>query len=191
MKKLVAFLAIACLILLALLVTSLRIHFSYRNTMEHGYSRLKKQVSGEETDEQKLNRQAFKELLLQYSGTNLLYSENLKRPIRAVSEENWNLIEYAFLFNFTNEKIQKNTIQLSTSFTEDNTIVAFYYMPTDSSFSLQESPPKDGWIQLEKSATGNYILPLIDVEESNGCKFIAFKYLLDNDMIFYGLIAFK
>lgn len=134
---------------------------------------------------QKLYEQCYAEIIWQNSQMNLLYCPEFEYPIiRAVAENNWNLIEDAFIFN-TSSKKDLDIIEVSPC---ASGIKEFSYLPADDMTSESKNPPESGWISVSPNEQGNYLLPLKEGKEIAGSYYTVFKYVI-YDYTYYGMIA--
>ncbi len=134
---------------------------------------------------QKLYEQCYAEIIWQNSQMNLLYCPELEHPvIRAVTENNWNLLEDASIFN-TSSKKDLDIIEVSPC---ASGIKEFSYLPADDMTSESETPPKSGWTQISPNENGNYYLPLKEGKEISGSYYTIFKYVI-YDYTYYGVIC--
>ena len=132
-----------------------------------------------------LYRQCYLEMSWQIYGVNLLYCEDFEFPvIRAVSEDNWNLLQDADLVNFSTQEVEEITVSLCSS---NVAISNFYYLPTNDKLSLAQNPPKSGWIEVSSDA-GEYTIPLMEAEKHGSERYTAIKYTIGDDT-YYGIIA--
>ena len=135
--------------------------------------------------EQRLYEQCYAEIVWQNSQMNLLYCSELEQPvIRAVAENNWNLIEDAFIFNVSSQA-DLDIIEVSPC---ASGIKEFSYLPADDMTSESKTPPESGWIPTSPNEQGNYLLPLKEGEEINGSYYTVFKYVI-YDYTYYGVIC--
>lgn len=134
---------------------------------------------------QKLYEQCYAEIIWQNSQMNLLYCAELEHPvIRAVAENNWNLIEDAFIFNISSKE-DLDIIEISPC---ASGIKEFSYLPADDMTSESKNPPELGWIPVLPNEQGNYLLPLKGGEEIAGNYYTIFKYVI-YDYTYYGMIC--
>lgn len=132
-----------------------------------------------------LYKQCYAELVWQSNQVNLLYCAELEQPvIRAVADNNWNLIEDAFIYNSSsNENL--DVIEVSPCALG---VTEFYYLPADDITSESKNPPESGWIQTSANESGNYLLPLKEGDVVNGNYYTVFKYVIYDD-IYYGMFC--
>ncbi len=134
---------------------------------------------------QRLYEQCYAEIVWQSNQDNLLYCLDLEQPvIRAVAENNWNLIEDASIFN-TSSQADLTIIEVSPC---TSGIKEFSYLPADDITSESEIPPESNWIQISPNESGNYLLPLKEGEEITGNYYTVFKYVIHNDT-YYGMFC--
>lgn len=139
-------------------------------------------------DNLSMYEQCYYELWGQFFQKNLMYCQQLELPIiRAVSEDNWNLINDVYIINFTNRSLKNAELSISLLYDE---MSAFYYMPTDSQFITKENPPKEDWIELQPNESGNYVIPMSKIPADNeGFKYIAIKYTIEELQNYYGMLV--
>lgn len=135
--------------------------------------------------DQHLYEQCYAELVWQSNQANLLYCDKLEQPvIRAVADNNWNLIEDAFIFN-TSSQADLDIIEVSPCALG---VTEFYYLPADDRTSEAENPPESDWTPVSPNESGNYLLPLKEGEEITGNYYTVFKYVIHNDT-YYGMFC--
>lgn len=181
-KKFFSLVTIFCIVVLAYLI------YSYYNQKEMqlplASSTANNYIVHNNNNEQ-LYEQCYAEIIWQNSQMNLLYCSELEYPvIRAVADNNWNLIEDASIFN-TSSQADLTIIEISPC---ASGIKEFSYLPADDMTSESETPPKSGWTQISPNENGNYYLPLKEGEEISGSYYTIFKYVI-YDYTYYGVIC--
>lgn len=181
-KKFFSLVTIFCIVVLAYLI------YSYYNQKEIqlplASSTANNYIVHNDNNEQ-LYEQCYAEIIWQNSQMNLLYCSELEYPvIRAVADNNWNLIEDASIFN-TSSQADLTIIEISPC---ASGIKEFSYLPADDMTSESEIPPKSGWTQISPNENGNYYLPLKEGKEISGSYYTIFKYVI-YDYTYYGVIC--